>query len=116
MSWDATLTDDRGNVIGDWNWTHNTSTMIYAALGDLGCVNGGPNILGGRWYDRLHGCDGPTGAAYLHQIITALEADPDRFTAMNPKNGWGDYEGLVKILTEMRNAVPEWPTRWEACG
>lgn len=116
MSWDATLTADDGTVLGDWNYTHNTSKMIYDVLNRFGCVNGGPQVPGGRWYDRLHGCTGPEGAAYLHEIIQALEADPDHYTTMNPANGWGSYEGLVKILTEMRNAVPERPCTWTACG
>jgi hypothetical protein len=35
---------------------------------------------------------------------------------MSPSNGWGDYDGFVKVLTSMRDAVPEWPTTWRVNG
>lgn len=143
MSWDAYLTDDRGHSEGDWNYTHNTSVMIYAVLNEAK-----PGFLldvaarkyadsdryvienwrkpderrvlfrdrPAAWWDALDGMSGPEGAAYLDTIIKGLEADPERFRAMNPENGWGDYDRLVKVLTEMRNAVPEWPTTWGASG
>lgn len=135
MSWDAWLTDDRGHDEGDWNYTHNTSGMIYAVLTDAGVVL--PNSTRpckwldratGEWHDapeghgtipwweHLNGMSGPDGAAYLDTIIRGLEAEPDRFREMNPENGWGDYDTLVKVLTEMRNRVPEWPCTWGASG
>lgn len=135
MSWDAHLIDDRGHTEGDWNYTHNTSRMIYAVLADAGVElpadiracstydretetwthhpNGHGTVA---WWDYLDGMTGPEGAAYLNVIIRGLEADPDRFRAMNPENGWGNYDDLVKLLTEMRNSVPEWPTTWSASG
>lgn len=30
--------------------------------------------------------------------LKRLQAEPDRFRAFNPANGWGDYEGLVKFV------------------
>ena len=119
MSWDAWLTDDRGHTEGDWNFTHNTSCMIYAVLKDaLGELPPDPEESGTtvRWWEHLNGMSGPEGAAYLHAIITGLEADPDRFRAMNPENGWGNYDDLVKVLRDMRDRVPEWPTTWSASG
>lgn len=121
MSWDADLIDDRGHYEGSWNYTHNTSHMIYAVLEDAGYALGTRVSWDGKeypasWWDRLNGMDGPEGAAYLDLIIKGLVADPHRFIAMNPENGWGDYDGLVKVLEEMRTAVPEWPCKWEASG
>ncbi len=124
MSWDVDLTDDRGHNEGWWNYTHNCNGMIAEALFDLGCVNAHAvpddhpiwKAIGAPWWHRLDGCDGPTGAAFLHELVTQLERDPDKYRAMNPENGWGDYDTLVKVLTEMRNAVPEWPTKWSASG
>lgn len=136
MSWDACLVDDRGHTEGDWNYTHNTSVMFYAALEDAGFVlapstrecwalplDGNGKLTHypeGRgtisWWEHLNGLSGPEGAAYLDIIIRGMEADPERFRAMNPDNGWGDYDSVLKVLTEMRNAVPEWPTTWGASG
>jgi hypothetical protein len=133
VSWDASLIDDRGHYEGDWNYTHNTSPMIYAVLEDAGIelpastrpcsllVDGEwvsyPNGYGSiSWWEHLDGMSGPEGAAYLDAIIRGLGADRERFVAMNPANGWGDYDNLVKMLSSMRDSVPEWPCRWEASG
>jgi hypothetical protein len=116
MSWDACLIDDRGHWEGDWNFTHNTSPMIYAVLEDVGITlpENERGII--SWWAHLDGMSGPEGAAYLDTIIRGLLSDPERFRMLNPPNGWGDYGSLVKVLTAMRDAVPEWPTTWSAGG
>ena len=68
------------------------------------------------WYEVLNGAEGPTGAAFLHAIIGQLEADPARYEAMNPPNKWGSYDSLLRVLREMRDAVPERPTTWRTSG
>lgn len=116
MSWDVWLTDDRGHSDGSWNYTHNCNPMIDAVLGDR--AEGTPSTWwGGRsWWRLLDGMSGPEGAELLDVIISGLEADPARFEAMNPDNGWGSYVSLLAVLREMRAAVPEWPTTWRARG
>ena len=125
---------------GWWNYTHNCSVMIYAVLEDAGIVlppSTRPctwlNRETGEWVDApeghgtiswwehldgMDGADGADGAAYLSQIITGLEADPERFRVMNPENGWGDYDSLVKVLREMRDAAVEIgrPAFWRVSG
>jgi hypothetical protein len=113
MSWDAWLIDDRGHEEGSWNYTHNTNRMANAVIDDEFDVQPGEWRT---WWARLDGLSGPEGAAMLDRIIRGLQADPARFEAMNPENGWGNYDSFVKVLTEMRNAVPEWPTKWSASG
>jgi hypothetical protein len=114
MSWDADLYDDRGHLEGDWGYTHNTNGMANAVL-DEGHEQF-KDKAHKSWWQQLDGLSGPEGAALLNRIITGLEADPDRFRAMNPPNGWGDYDTFLKVLREMRDAVPEWPTQWSASG
>lgn len=128
MSWDATLYDDRGHVEGDWNYTHNCNRMANAVLDpeELRLAgkawwlkHGRPDVAEeaeGTWWEMLDGSDGPRGAALLNRIISELAADPERFRAMNPPNGWGDYDSFIEILREMRDAVPEWPTEWTVSG
>jgi len=111
VSWDIDLIDDRGHVEGEWNYTHNTSRMIYDALETVGYRFDEPT-----WYSHLNGKSGPEGAAYLDVIIRHLEAEPAKYEAMNPENGWGSYDTLVPVLRSMRAAVPEWPCSWEASG
>jgi hypothetical protein len=122
MSWDADLYDDRGHLEGSFNYTHNTNGMIAAAYEAASgedteqCRGSLGPLIGPAWWDRLDGASGPDGAAYLAAIIKGLEADPARFRAMNPANGWGDYDRLLAVLREMRDRVPDWPTRWEVSG
>lgn len=116
MSWTAELTDDRGHYEGDWGYTHNTNQAIDAVLNLKAKESYAPQVFGGFWWIELDGMSGPDGAAYLQRIISGLEADPTRFRAMNPKNGWGGYDELLVCLRQMRDAVPEWPTTWSAEG
>jgi hypothetical protein len=123
MSWDIDLYDDRGHCDGSWNYTHNCNRMIEATLGELVedtaapfWAKGDGNMGRRSWWRLLDGKSGPEGAAMLDHIIRGLTADPARFRAMNPANGWGDYDQLVKVLSDMRDAVPEWPTTWTASG
>jgi hypothetical protein len=123
VSWVATLLCVCcSSELGDWNYTHNTNGMIAAALESQGAPKveeaSGPlgPVIGPAWWRQLHDQEGPAGAALLDRIICGLAADPERFVAMNPKNGWGTYHGLVRVLSEMRDAVPEHRTRWYVIG
>jgi hypothetical protein len=84
----------------DWNYTHNTTPMIYQVLEEAGVA------LAERepWYQRLNGMTGREARDYLQVIVGGLEADPARFRAMNPPNGWGSYDDLLQVLREMRAA------------
>ena len=57
---------------------------------------------------------GVTTAGQLAPLIadglTTLKADPTRFTTMNPPNGWGTHEGLVRFAEEYLAACREYPT------
>lgn len=45
----------------------------------------------------------------LRQGIALLRSDPARFKALNPSNGWGDYDGLVRWLERYLAACEEHP-------
>lgn len=135
MSWDAYLTDDRGHCEGDWNYTHNCNGMANALLCD-GDIDewvkrsaawwerrdrsdvAQRDLLTKRftWWAVLDDMSGPEGAAFLDRIIKGLEADPERFMALNPTNEWGNYDDFLKILIDMRDRVPEWPCVWSTSG
>lgn len=40
--------------------------------------------------------------------LALLEQDPERFKALNPENGWGDYEGLVDFTRRYLAACEQW--------
>lgn len=122
MSWDAELQckccGANGDGLRDWNFTHNCNGMANTVLDEAGFER--PVREGFDWKESfwavLNGMEGPEGAAMLDIIIKGLEADPVRFDAMNPENGWGSRERLVEVLTEMRDSVPEFPTVWRCWG
>jgi hypothetical protein len=119
MSWTAYLTDDRGHDEGTWNYTHNCNHMADTVLDATGAscfTSDTGQIVFATWWKVLDGKTGPEGAALLDEIIRGFAADPDGFRTLNPDNGWGDYDSFLKILIEMRNAVPEWPTVWSVNG
>lgn len=45
----------------------------------------------------------------LRAGLDRLRADPQRFKEYNPKNGWGDYEGLVRFTANYLAACEEHP-------
>lgn len=136
MSWDAYLAttatrccrhcggtlDQDEHMVNSWNYTHNTNGMIAAAYeavsGNATEQCSGPlgHLIGAAWWKRLDGASGADGGAYLADIIKGLEAEPERFRAMNPGNGWGDYDGLLGVLREMRDAVPPESCVWSVSG
>lgn len=88
----------------DWNYTYNCTEMVCDAAA---------RALGpGPWAQRmLGGIEGRAGdyAPTLRATLAALEADPARYRAMDPVNGWGSYDGLVTQLRELLAALDRWP-------
>lgn len=106
MSWDASLDGH------SWNYTHNTSRMIYDVLREASYSL--PEEL--SWWGALNGMDREAGTVFLDMIVKGLEARPEKYQAMNPENGWGDYNGLLKVLREMRDVSAAPMPRWWAAG
>lgn len=81
------------------NITHNLNTMADAA-----------GIYKALWRPEEIGI---TQAGQLIEPLTAglrlLRADPDRFKALNPPNGWGDYDGFVPWIEAYLAACREHP-------
>lgn len=118
MGWAVHLYDDRGHCEGEWSGTHNINGMIHAALADAGYqLPADPKPPGTiSWWNHMHEMTGPDGAMFLTTIIDTLRADADKYKAMNPANGCGTYDGLLRNLVSMRDAVPEWPCTWWTTG
>lgn len=125
MSWSATLFDDRGHIEGEWNFTHNCNGMINTILdSEYEQVSVAEEVFRFKtterqptWWKQLDDLDGEQSWVFLDTIIAGLESDPERFRKMNPENGWGDFDSLVKVLKAMREAIPNsWPSRWRVSG
>lgn len=109
MSWDAGfyVTADGHSVhFRDWNYTHNCNRMAN-------------EVLGGEasWWQALDGSDGVLGSNLLGIVLMAFDADPDHFRALNPDNGWGDFDSFRSTLREMYETSRKFPTgRWAVGG
>lgn len=119
MSWDAVLSygDEMGR---DWNYTHNTSRMIYRSLEasryPLPTDPDRPDQPL-TWWKHLDGMTAEDSVPFLEAIIGPLMEAPALFREMNPENGWGDYDSLLGVLAEMRLAAKNCPAAtWWAGG
>ncbi|MDR0605292.1 MAG: hypothetical protein LBG80_13400 [Bacteroidales bacterium] len=45
----------------------------------------------------------------LQAIKTELEANPDKYKAYNPPNGWGSYENFVSFCKSVLQKCSEYP-------
>lgn len=126
MSWDADYSaqtvDGPLINVGSWNYTHNTNGMINQALGlqPVGApYNTARAVLFGdapSWWRLLNGSTGREGQELLARILNAFVADPPRFLAMEPDNGWGSLESLTRVLGEMLAACTEYPVGVWSCS
>jgi len=46
----------------------------------------------------------------LTEGLERLRADPAKYRALNPPNGWGDYDGLVAFVDAYLLACKQYPT------
>lgn len=87
------------NQVFEYNITHNLNKMATEA----------------GIYEILWRPDevGITKAAQLieplEKGLVLLRAEPERFKAFNPSNGWGSYEGLVLFVQEYIEACVKHP-------
>lgn len=99
MSLDVRLMEMQPCAVFDGNITHNLGKMAKEA-----------GVYMALWRpDEL-------GITHAHQLIpllaeglTRLEAEPERFKRYNPSNGWGTYDGLVRLVREYLAACQEHP-------
>ena len=91
MSWDVSLhkkklMDDQIEV---GNYTYNVSPMYTKAM-DITISE-----LNGKICNEV--------IPILRKGILEMEGSPAMYKAMNPKNGWGDYEGALGFLKDIYN-------------
>ena len=91
--------DDNGTTVYRGNITHNLNHMADAA-----------GLYVFLW--RPDEC----GIETAHQLITPLreglsrlEADPATYEKLNPSNGWGDYDGLLRFVRGYLAACERYP-------
>jgi hypothetical protein len=92
MSYDITTEPDTGL---DWNYTYNVQPMTArAGLPSLNTLDGVPAVVAALVIDR---------------IIDRMASDPVTYCAMNPGNGWGDYDGFLGRLLALSEHLHGYP-------
>jgi hypothetical protein len=71
------------------DYTYNVAPMIAKAMGGL-TVSG------------LHLMPVKAASILLSHAINEMLNNEDDYTALNPPNGWGNYEGCLDFLLEIR--------------
>lgn len=102
MSYWITMEIDAGGPglvsldILDENMTWNLRPMFAAVNNDKGPSD---------WHDLK----GSEVAEILTRTIAAWDADPAKFEAMNPENGWGDFEDAQQVANTILAACNKAP-------
>ena len=100
MGWDLMAVvnvDGDERTLESWNYTHNCNPMIRGAGFS-------------EWPYEVDGMDGKELSRKLDAALRSLRAEPERFRAMNPSNGWGSYDSLVPVLEEVADFAATHPS------
>lgn len=79
------------------NITYNLAPMYYKCID----INGG--------LKALNGMKCKNAVPVLNRAIDDLIENKEEYEKLNPENGWGSYEGLLKSLKNLRIACLENP-------
>lgn len=106
MSLDVYLSEVQPTIVHEGNITHN--------LGKMSDVAGLYTFL---WTPEE--CGIKIAGDLIVPLACGLErlkADPEKYRAYNPENGWGKYESLVRFVENYLAACRKFPSaKVEAC-
>ncbi len=94
MSWNIDI-DHKYSPDGI-NYTHNVNGMIRAAGMDWSA-------------EAIRKMTCEQFAHEVRLVFKVWDANPDRFRAMNPENGWGSYDSLRAALEEFVDKCDYFP-------
>ena len=97
MSVDINIRAKKEVEVYDATITYNLTDMYYRAI---------DREQGLR---KLDGMTCKDALPIINNAITDMIENKDEYEQMNPPNGWGMYDGLLKEFREMRNACEENP-------
>ncbi len=108
MSLDVYLTDkgpcphcgQRADIeVFSANITHNLTPMAKAAL-----------VYGIVWRPEENGVESASQLIVpLQSAIDAMEANPEKYKAHNPSNGWGSFDSFFPWLRDYLEACKQYP-------
>ena len=91
MSLDINITAKRETEIYEANVTYNLSKMYYKCIDKE------------KGFKKLDGMNCKEALPIINNAIQDMLNNADEYRKLNPKNGWGSYDGLLATLQEMRN-------------
>ena len=97
MSLDVSISAKREMIIYDTNITYNLADMYYK------CIDKDKGLK------KLDGMNCKEALPIINNAIQDMLNNADEYRKLNPKNGWGSYEGLLSRLQEMRNCCENNP-------
>jgi hypothetical protein len=80
------------------SYTYNVSPMFNEALSGF--------TDGIRTIDGMRGRDAENG---LLIGVIGMQSEPKKYIAMNPDNGWGNYEGALEVLQTLLKYARKYP-------
>lgn len=76
------------------NYTYNVAPMYYRAFQSFGEEEN-------KGIRKLENLTGEEAKPLLEEAIEKMKGNIDAYKILNPKNGWGTYEGVLSILTQL---------------
>lgn len=95
MSLDIGIKAKREVEIFDGNITYNLAPMYYK------CID---KEIG---FKKLNGMNCMEALPILNNAIADLIEHKEEYVKLNPDNGWGSYDELLKLLKDMRSCCEE---------
>jgi len=107
VSYDVYLEIDTGGphraaVTDTQSPTYNIGPMLREALG-VKMQRGDGSV------PCLDGMLASEALPLVRKALDVMAAEPDRFKAMNPPNGWGSYDNAVEFLRWLHDACMDHP-------
>jgi len=98
MSLDVYLKTEEGYVF-DWNITHNLAKMASEA-----------GLYNALWNpEKVESTKAEHLTEVLKEGLLELVCNEEYYKTLNPSNGWGSYEGLVKFVSKYLIACTQYP-------
>lgn len=97
MSWDVKLKAKREIILFQTNITYNLSDMYYK------CID---KKLGLK---KLNGLSSKEALPIVKRAIEDMIENKEEYEKLNPSNGWGSYDGLLRDLRNLKESCEQIP-------
>lgn len=97
MSWDVKLKAKREIILFQTNITYNLSDMYYK------CID---KELGLK---KLNGLSSKEALPIVKRAIEDMIENKEEYEKLNPSNGWGSYDGLLRDLRNLKESCEQIP-------